>query len=331
MKQGKLWGMLLLIAVVIAGCNKKDYQYAEGRIYGTFYHISYDYDQDLSPAIVGQMELVNKSLSMFNKNSVIARVNRGETDTVDALFIRLFREAEIVNKETDGAFDITVAPLSNAWGFGYKHDSFPTPEKIDSLLLRVGMGKLKLEGDRLTKSIPGVEMDASSIAKGLGVDLVADYFDSLKISNYMVEIGGEVRVKGMSSKSRAWRIAIDKPIDDPEAENRELQMVVGITDGALATSGNYRNFYIRDGKKYAHTLNPKTGYPVQQDILSSSVYAPTCMEADAYATAFMVLGLEKSRAVVEKNPELEACFIYNANDSMKVWMTPGFQKLVIKE
>lgn len=317
--------------LLFGGCGQKSYKSMEGSIYGTYYRILYLNDQDLSNEIRQEMERVNTSLSMFNKNSVVSRLNRNEIDEVDSLFERLFVTARQINRNTSGAFDITVAPLVNAWGFGYKHDSLPSAEKIDSLMNLVGMEKLSIVDGKLVKKLPGIEIDASSIAKGLGVDLVTEYFDAKGIGNYMADIGGEIRVKGQSNKNRSWRIGIDKPEDDPAATERNLQMVVGLTEGALATSGNYRNFYVRDGKKYGHTINPATGYPVQRDILSSSVYAPTCMEADAYATAFMVLGLEESRKIVERTKGLEVCFIYEDQGVLKTWMTDRFKKIVLSE
>lgn len=320
---------IVFIILLLTGCEKEVFRYTEGGIYGTSYHISYRSGQNLDKEIRQEMERVNASLSMFNPNSVVAKINRGESDEVDSLFNILWRTATKVNRVTEGAFDVTVAPLVNAWGFGYKHDSLPTSGIIDSIMEKVGMDKLFVENGRITKNVEGVEIDASAIAKGLGVDLVAEYFDAKGVTDYMVEIGGEVRVKGNSDKQRPWRIGIDKPQDDPAAGKRELEMVLNLSEGALATSGNYRNFYIRNGKKYAHTINPHTGYPVQTDIVSSSVFAPTCMESDAYATAFMVLGQEKSRRVVENDPALQACFMYMDNDTLKIWMSDGFKKLVL--
>ena len=148
------------------------------------------------------------------------------------------------------------------------------------------------------------------------------------MKNYMVDIGGEIRVKGKSGKGRAWRIGIDKPIEDPELLNRELQFIISMENGALATSGNYRNFYVKEGKKYAHTISPYTGYPVQQEVVSSTVYAPTCMEADAYATAFMVLGLEAAKEVMANHPGLEACLIYVRDGVPETWMTEKFKTFV---
>ena len=308
------------------------YRFTEGTVYGTTYHISYKSDKYYAAEIRREMERVNESLSMFNKKSTIARLNRGETDRTDSLFVRLFAKAAEIHAETGGAFDITVAPLVNAWGFGYKNERLPSAEKVDSLLRYVGMEKLKIEDGRLVKAVEGIQMDASSIAKGLGVDLVAEFLEGQGVRDYMVEIGGEVRVKGQSNKSRPWHIGIDKPIDDEAASRRELQFVLEMGEGALATSGNYRRFYVVDGKKYSHTINPKTGFPVQQDILGASVYAPTCMEADAYATAFMVLGMEKAKEIVEANPSVEACFIYqNEQGEREVWVSEKLKTLILKD
>lgn len=330
-KHNLLIGVLIL-GVILGGCNSPvEYKYAEGKIYGTYYHISYLSSEDLQSEIHREMELVNASLSMFNPQSVISKLNRNESINTDTLFRKMYKEALKVNLATGGAFDITVGPLVNAWGFGFKHEIFPDSVKIDSVRKFVGMDKVSLKGEFLYKEFPEVVMDASSIAKGLGVDLVAEYFDARGISDYMVEIGGEVRVKGESSKKRPWRIGIDRPEDDVTAGSRELQLVAGITSGALATSGNYRNFYVHEGKKYAHTINPKTGYPVQTEILSASVYARSCMEADAYATAFMVVGLKQAQEILQSNPQLEGCLIYLEDGKFKTWISPGFEKMIVQK
>lgn len=319
-----------IVGLLLGACQPKvTYRYLEGKVYGTYYHVSYLSAEDWQDSIRQEMDRVNVSLSMFNPESTIARINRNETDRVDKLFEEMFVKAMDVHRATEGAFDITVAPLVNAWGFGFKHEQFPDSARIDTLRELVGMDKLTWQSGRLLKQNPGMQLDASSIAKGLGVDLVAELLDRKNVSNYMVEIGGEVRVKGKSSKGRSWRIGIDRPEDDPAVLNRELQMVLGLTDGALATSGNYRNFYVHEGKKYAHTIHPGTGYPVQTEILSASVYAPTCMEADAYATAFMVLGLKKAVEIVDTHPELEACFIYQEEGKLKNRMSPGWEKMIV--
>lgn len=327
----KGFSLACIILMVLVGCSDMRYYFTEGRVYGTTYHVSYESARDYDVEIRTEMERVNSSLSMFNPKSVIARWNREETDTVDSLVLKLWIKAWEVYTLTDGAFDITVAPLVNAWGFGLKGKQQPTSRELDSLRVLVGMSKVTLKDNRLVKSLEGIQIDASSIAKGLGVDLVAEFFDSHGINNYMIEIGGEIRLKGESNKGRPWHIGIDKPIEDSTAMNRELQAVLEMTEGALATSGNYRRYYIVDGKKYAHTINPKTGYPVQRDIIGASVYAPTCMEADAYATSFMVLGFVEAKKLVQSLPGLEACLIYLDDQGKEnVWMSDGIKKRVLK-
>ena len=174
-----------------------------------------------------------------------------------------------------------------------------------------------------------MKLDARSIAKGLGVDLVAEYLEEKGVADYMVEIGGEVRVKGQSGKGRPWRIGIDRPEDDATGERRQLQMVAELASGALATSGNYRNFYLHEGKKYAHTINPRTGFPVQTEILSASVCAPSCMEADAYATGCRVGGLEKAKEIICRQPNLEGCLIYEVDGKINVWISDGLKRLLV--
>lgn len=324
------WGMVWGVLLFVGGCARQpEYRQMEGKVYGTYYHISYQSEKDWEPELKAAMERVNASLSMFNPASVVSRLNRNESDSVDAVFCQMYRMAEKVYTISGGAFDITVGPLANAWGFGFKEEVFPDSLRIDSLRRWVGMNKLHLRGERLEKEYPQSVIDASSIAKGLGVDLAADVLEEKNVENYMVEIGGEIRAKGKSSKNRPWRIGIDRPEDDVTAQQRELQLILEITGGALATSGNYRNFYIHEGKKYAHTINPLTGYPVQTEVLSASVYAPSCMEADAFATAFMVLGLERAKKIVQEYAELEACFVYEEDGELKTWISEGMEQKIV--
>ncbi|NOU60229.1 FAD:protein FMN transferase [Marinifilum caeruleilacunae] len=305
---------LLLIGFALVSCKKEaTYHFKEGKVFGTFYHFVYEYPEgeDLQVEIMQKLKEFDFSLSTYNPESVISKVNDNDSSVVlDDYFITCFKTSEQIAQITDGAFDWTVAPLANAWGFGFKNKLEPEDIPVDSLLMVVGYQKVKLQGGKVIKEDPRIMFDASAIAKGYGVDIVADYLESKGIVNYMVEIGGEIRAKGNSNKNRPWRVGIDQPIDDPSSLSRQIQDVMELENGALATSGNYRQFYIKDGKKYAHTIDPRLGYPVQHSLLSASVVAPTCMKADAYATAFMVLGLEKSIEIVKNDPELEAYFIY---------------------
>lgn len=320
--------LFVLLLLAIYSCNKSNYRAYRGGMYGTTFSIIYNYHSNLDKDIYDRMNSINASLSMFNPNSTISKFNqKGVMQiAIDSDFEKMYTKAVEVYEATDGAFDISVAPLINAWGFGYKHQKLPTDEVVDSIMNFIGMDKVTMENHFIKKKIDGVELDASSIAKGLGVDLVAEYLDDKNIKNYMVEIGGEVRVKGVNRNGVKWRVGIDKPLEHDK--NREIQLILNMDDGAVATSGNYRNFYIKDGHKYTHTINPHTGYPVSKSILSASVYSATCMEADAYATAFMVLGLDAAKSVIKNVKSIEGLIIYGEEDSIRIWMSDGFAKLI---
>ena len=264
------------------------------------------------------MQQVDNSLSPFNKSSVITAINNNTSTKADKYLTEVFTLAQTVNKETDGAFDITVAPLVNAWGFGFRSGTRPTDAQIDSLLTIVGQEKVTLKDGEIIKSDPRIMLDCSAIAKGFGVDKVAEFLAGKGIENFLVEIGGEISARGKNSRGTEWNIGVTKPVDDSLSINQENQAVLQITDKAMATSGNYRNFYYEGGKKYAHTINPHTGKPAQSDILSATVMAQTCAVADAYATAFMVLGSEKAKEILKKHPELQAYLILSDNS---VWQS----------
>ena len=307
------------------------YQHDEGQIFGTFYHITYQNDSSIQTDILAELQKVDNALSMFNKESIISHINRGENVETNEMFESVFNLAEKISDNTDGAFDITVAPLVNAWGFGFKTGNPPTKQTVDSLRAIVGYKKVKLVNHRITKSDARVMLDCSAIAKGYGCDVVARLLEKRGIKNYMVEIGGEVVTHGISEKRLPWKIGVTKPSDDSLNVNNELQTVLNVKDRAMATSGNYRNFYYRGGKKYAHTIDPATGYPVQHSILSATALAKRCAEADAYATAFMVMGMEKAKKVLEKHPELMAYLIYSDDKGdLQVWYSPSMEDKIQK-
>lgn len=304
---------LIVGTVIILNNSKPVYRTQQGKIFGTLYTVTYEHNEDLQPLIVEALRAVDASLSPFNKQSIITCINNNTPIIVDTLFTEVFRHAEIVYKESYGAFDPTVAPLVNAWGFGFKQGYDVSAATIDSLLSLVGMHQVTLIDGHINKCDPRIMLDFSAIAKGYGSDCVARVFDSCGIQNYMVEIGGEVVIKGHNKNGNPWGIGINKPIDDSLSMNQELQTVLRLTDCAIATSGNYRNFYYKDGVKYAHTIDPRTGYPVQHSLLSATVIADNCMRADALATAFMVLGVDSAMAYCERHPEIEGYFIVAAD------------------
>ena len=251
--------------------------------------------------------------------------------TADSLFTDVYLLAEQISKETHGAFDITVAPLVNAWGFGFDSSTLVDSITIDSLRQFIGFNKVSLQNGKIVKSDPRIKLDCSSIAKGYGVDCVARLLDKKGIENYMIDIGGELVMKGKNAKMDTWRIGINKPIEDSLSQNQELQTVLTLTNAGLATSGNYRNFYYKDGKRYAHTIDPRIGYPVQHNILSATVVAKDCATADAYATSFMVLGLDSAKAICNRHPELDAYFIYATPDGKNdIYFTEGMRHYIRK-
>ena len=314
MKWYKLLFLLLLIVgtvFVIRQQHNMPYQHDEGFIFGTVYSVTYQSERNLKAEIEAELRKVDAEFSMFNDTSTVSRLNRGEQVSRSTMFNEVWQLAQDVHQETEGAFDITVAPLVNAWGFGFKHEQMPTPRQVDSLL--------KIRN----------QYDFSAIAKGYGSDVVARYLRSQDVKNFMIEIGGEVVTQGISEKRLPWRIGVTKPTDDSLSVSGELQTVLGVTDIAMATSGNYRNFYYRGGKKYAHTIDPKTGYPVQHSLLSATVLAKNCATADAYATSFMVMGIERAKALLERHPELMAYFIYALPDgSNAVWFSPALEEKI---
>lgn len=336
-KKKLLWQLpflafLIIGTVVIVGRQKSvPYQHDEGCIFGTTYHITYQSDDNLKKEIEETLKAVDQEFSMFNPQSTVALINEGKRPTLSDDFLEVYQLAQQVNEESDGAFDITVAPLVNAWGFGFKNQQMPNNHQIDSLRRLVGMEHVSLAGAKGSQYVrfqrPRMMLDFSAIAKGYGTDRVARLLMSHDVANFMVEIGGEVYAKGNSEKRLPWRIGVSKPVDDPDNDAQELETVLNVTNQAMATSGNYRNFYYKGGRKYAHTIDPKTGRPVQHSLLSATVLAPTCAEADAYATSFMVMGLDKARQVLERKKQLKAYFIYqNAQGGPSVWKSEGLDE-----
>jgi thiamine biosynthesis lipoprotein len=336
-KKKLIWQLPFLILLIVGTVliirqqQSLPYYQNEGFVFGTSYHISYQCDSDLHQYIKDELQKVDMSLSPFNEKSIITAINQNRDVEPDAMFLDVFRKAMTISQDTEGAFDITVAPLVNAWGFGFKNGSQPDNSQVDSLLRLVGYQKVALKDGRIVKQHPDIMLDCSAIAKGYGSDVVARFLRRKGIKNFMVEIGGEIVTCGINSRRMPWKIGVTKPTDDSLSVGGELQSILNVADMAMATSGNYRNFYYKGGKKYAHTIDPKTGYPVQHSLLSATVLAKDCATADAYATSFMVLGIEKSRKILERHPELMAYFIYADKDGKNaVWYTPSLEDKIEK-
>lgn len=336
-KRRLLWQLpflaFLVIGTVIIVSRQQStpYQHDRGMVFGTVYHITYQSSKSLQKDIEAELAKVDASLSPFNERSIITAVNENRDTVVNKMFSDVFALAMKISDSTNGAFDITVAPLVNAWGFGFKGGAMPTHHQVDSLKALVGYHKVSLTNGRVSKTDPRIMLDCSSIAKGYGCDVVAKFLSAKGIDNYMVEIGGEIVTRGISEKRLPWKIGVTKPTDDSLNVNQEIQTIINVTDKAMATSGNYRNFYYKNGRKYAHTIDPSTGYPVQHNILSSTVIADDCATADAYATAFMVMGLDKAKTILSRHPELMAYFILASDDGTnKVWFSPSMKDKIAK-
>ena len=333
MNKKKLYWQLPFLLILIIGSiyiiaqqRSAPYQKDEGFIFGTVYHITYQNDNNLKQNIEAELEKVNKTFSTFDSTSIISLINQNKPVKINDMFAEIFDLSEEISTETEGAFDITVAPLVNVWGFGFKSGQKPTKEKIDRLRLLVGYNKVKLYENGVKKKNPKIMLDCSAVAKGYGSDIVARYLREQGVKNFMVEIGGEIVTSGLSENRLPWKIGVTKPSDNKTDMNQEVETILNVTDKAMATSGNYRNFYYKGGKKYAHTIDPKTGYPVQHSLLSATVLAKNCATADAYATSFMVMGVEKAEALLEKHPELMAYFIYaGPKGELKTWYSPSMK------
>lgn len=332
--------VVVFFLVTLVACNapkqeKKavDYIHNEGKAQGTYYSATYlqPEGKDLQVQLDTFFNEFDRSLSTYNPNSIISRINKNDTATTDVYFETMYRAAMEVSEKTNGAFDITVAPLVNAWGFGFGNQDRSKEPDLTKILPLVGYKKVQLVNHRIVKENKDMMLDASAIAQGYSADLIARIFEKNGCENYMIDIGGEIVCKGKNPKGKNWQIGIDKPVDDPVNADGELQTIVSITNKALTTSGNYRQFYYKDGKKYAHTINPLVGRPVNHNLLSATVIANDCTTADAFATAFMVVGKDSAMALCKRMPEMDCYLIYTDNNGeYKVVYTDGFKKYLVE-
>lgn len=324
--------LFLLLIITLISCKQPKVYYQEsGSVFNTFYKIKYQSDKLLTEQIDAELQAFNLSLNPFNPNSILARVNRNEEVEVDEWFRMVFTKSQEVSRNSNGFFDPTAAPFINLWGFGFQQQDSVSQHVIDSLKAFVGFQKIRLEGNRVIKDDPRILLNFSAIAKGFACDVIAALLERNGVENYMVDIGGEEVVKGVNPNGQCWRIGINKPEDEESVMKNEVQVIVALCDPlGLATSGNYRNFYIKDGKKYAHTINPLTGYPSESDLLSATVIAADCMTADAYATAFMAMGLDNTLRLVDSLPEIEYYVIYaDANGQLQVKLSEGLKQMIV--
>ncbi|MBN1386974.1 MAG: FAD:protein FMN transferase [Bacteroidales bacterium] len=323
--------LIFFIITALSACQtEKNFEYKlQGFTQGTSYSVIwYDTrgadDREVGNDIYDLLTAVDSSLSTYNMGSVISLVNRNEEVVLDTLFLKVFNKSYEIWLLTEGAFDITAAPLINAWGFGPDATKRFNESIKDRLMELVGMDKIKIVDGMVIKSDPDMCLDVNAIAQGYTVDLIYGYLSARGLESYLVEVGGEVRTRGTKPDGRPWIIGLDKPSDGNISPGLYRQADIKLVDKALATSGNYRKYYIEDGIKYSHTIDPKTGYPVRHQLLSATIITDDCMTADALATACMVMGLEKAKEFIHKIEGLEAYLVYSGKDGdFNTWFTDG--------
>ena len=315
-----------LLLLLLPNDTKKQYYHNQGNIFGTYYNIRYEGSRDLHDDIKQRLVEFDNSLSMFNPHSVISQINRNDSILTDSLFEAMYAEALSISELSHGAFDITVAPLVNAWGFGKKSQEPITKSvNVDSIKAFVGYNKVCLYEHQILKDDERITLDASAIAKGYACDVVADLLRENECENLLVDIGGEVVLQGINAQGNAWRVGISKPKQDASGMENELQEVIESTSLCMATSGNYLQYYYVDGERRSHTIDPRTGYPVHHSLLSATVTASSCMRADALATACMVLGEKEALNTIESTPDAACYLIVAQGNSLQVITSSRWQ------
>ena len=314
----KILFSIIVAVYFVASCGnnheKKCISFS-GQAFGTFYNITYfdSLTRNLQSEIDSLFNDFNMSLSAYNPNSILSKINKNIDTELDDYFQTVFERAKYFYEITDGAFDISASPLFSVWGFGFDNKENITPELIDSLKQFVGMEKIDIVDAKIIKSDSRVNINANAIAKGYAVDVAACFLLANDINDFLIEIGGEIVVRGKNKHNEDWAIGIDKPFDGNYNPGDDIIYAMKLTNKAVATSGNYRQFYVENGKKHAHTIDPRTGYPAQNSLLSATVIANDCMSADAVATSLMVMGIEKAKEFLSAHPEYQAYLVYDEN------------------
>jgi thiamine biosynthesis lipoprotein len=322
--------IFISMCIGFLACNPKilAYKTLEGNAQGTTFKITFrdTIEKDITVQIDSLFKVIDQSMSLWDSLSLISKINNNAIyDSLDFHFLKVFEASRLINQKSEGYFDVSVGPLVKAWGFSIKKGlPIPTSLQIDSLNSIVGSDKFQLVEQKIRKEDPRNQIDFNAIAQGYTVDVISVFLEDLGCKDYLVEIGGELRAKGKNKEGKVWRVGIEKPQNE-----RALEVVVNLENKSLATSGSYRKFFEKDGKKYSHAIDPKTGYPVTHSVLSMSVLANDCMTADAYATAFLVMGLEKAKRIAAKE-NLDFFAIYDENGKSKVFSTKGFAGTVSK-
>ena len=329
--------LLLLFIILSIGCQNNDKQkkvQLTGEAQGTYYSIVYfdNEARDFQYEIDSILKDFDQSVSLWVPNSILSRINNNEANvSLDSYFTENFKISKDVAKKTDGAFDFTIGTLIKAWGFGFDGTKTIEDTEIEGLLRITGYNKVSIENGIVIKENPNVSFDFNAVAQGYSVDVVGEFLQGKGINNYLIDIGGEVKAQGSKPNDDKWKVGIEKPAKE-QSDSRDLKAIVELTDVSIATSGNYRKFYEEDGIRYSHTINPKTGYPARNRLLSVSVLHQSTAYADAYATAFMVMGYMDAKSFVEDNNEIEAFFIISSeNGSYETYATKGFTESITQE
>jgi len=319
--------ILALLIIFLVSCNNKEPKNTKlsGQVFGTSYSVIYNSYENYEKQFDSLFYVINKSMSTYIENSDISKINRNEAVEVDEHFTNVFKTSKTIYDVTSGAFDPTIGAVVNAWDFGPEGKIISLDSlKIDSLMLSVGLDKVKLRRNAISKQNLNTYLDFNAIAKGYAVDVIATYLESQNVNDYLVEIGGEIRCKGMNKEKQSnWMVGIDKPNFDG---SQSVIKAINLIDGAMATSGTYRKFKLdAEGNRYAHIIDTETGYPSKTNVLSVSVIANDCMTADAYATAFQAMGINKVSELLKTHPELKVFFIFeNESKELETLTLNGF-------
>lgn len=326
----KLCCFLMIVSfLLLNSCKGSDTEYLvmDGFTQGTTYHIVYSNDVgvELDSVVIEILASIDSSLSVYNPESVVSRINRGEQVEVDSLLRVVLQRSRDFYEMSGGLFDVSASALFNIWGFGFEKREDVTPAMVDSALSISGMDKVHLVRGRVMFDIPGMTLNFNAIAQGYTCDVIADRFDVMGVENYLIEVGGEIVCKGQNPSGELWSVGIDKPEEGNMIQGADLQDVILLSDRGLATSGNYRKFYEKDGKVFSHTVNALTGYPVRHSLLSATVIAKDAMTADAYATWFMTAGLEKAIEITEREDGVDSYLVYAEGEEYKVYKSEGIK------
>lgn len=321
--------VIIFSFLLLPGCTGNDNQYlvTDGFTQGTTYHIVYSNEAgiELDSIVTNILLSVDSSLSVYNSSSVVSKVNRGESVVTDSLFISVLDRSRDFYEMSGGLFDVSASALFNIWGFGFEERGEVSSSMVDSALSISGMDKVHVEDGRVWFDEPGMTLNFNAIAQGYTCDVISGEFDAMGVENYLIEVGGEIMSKGKNPSGKLWSVGIDKPKEGNVIQGADLQDIILISGRGLATSGNYRKFYKKDGEVFSHTINPLTGYPVRHNLLSATVIATDAMMADAYATWFMVIGLEEAIEIIEREAAVDAYLVYAEGEEYKVYKSEGIR------